>query len=452
MSEDRDRRATRRVPAALRPLRHRNFRLLWTGLAVSLVGSGLWLVALAWQVISLGGGPAQLSLVTALYGVGVLVFVLIGGVAADRLPQRLIMLASDMARAAALLTLGALSLTGTLEIWHLATGSLVLGAGEAFFIPSYTALLPRLLPEEELLAANGLEGILRPLAQQATGPALGGVAVAVLSPGVAILAGGLTYLVSATCLLVMNVRPAKGSSPPPSAPGAEGAASVFADLRESFRYVRETSWLWASILFALALVLLIMGPLEVLLPFAVRDNLGGGAVDYGLALAAFGVGGAAGASAISSGRLPRRYLTVMLLLWGIGALPFAIVGFASSLWVVCVVLFAVGAAFSAGLVIWGTLLQRRVPDGLRGRVSSLDFFVSLALMPVSMAIAGPAGAAFGLAAVFLGAGVTPVFLAAAAILIPRLDRDELSHPLDHPQAGEPTVTGPSGGKAAEGDG
>ena len=98
----------------------------------------------------------------------------------------------------------------------------------------------------------------------------------------------------------------------------------------------------------------------------------------------------------------------------------------------CAALFVVGATYSAAMVIWGTLLQRRVPDGLRGRVSSLDFFVSLALMPVSMAVAGPAGAAFGLAAVFLVAGIVPVLLAVAAILIPRLDRDELAHPLDHP--------------------
>jgi hypothetical protein len=85
------------------------------------------------------------------------------------------------------------------------------------------------------------------------------------------------------------------------------------------------------------------------------------------------------------------------------------------------------------MVIWGTLLQRRVPEGLRGRVSSLDFFVSLALMPVSMAIAGPAGAAFGITAVFVIAGIVPVFLALAALMVPRLDRDELAHPLDHPE-------------------
>lgn len=430
------------VPAALRPLRHRDFRLLWTGLAVSLIGSGLWLVALAWQVIELGGGPTELSLVTALYSVGLLAFVLVGGIAADRLPQRLVMLAADLVRAAILLVLGWLSLTGDLRIWHLAAGGLVVGAGEAFFIPSYTAILPHLLPESELLAANGLEGTLRPLAQQAIGPVLGGVAVAALSPGVAILTGGLTYLVSACCLLAMNVRPAKGPRT------ATGLASVFADLREGFGYVRRTSWLWATLLFALALVLFIVGPLEVLLPFAIRDNLGGGADEYGLALAAFGVGGAAGALAISSRRLPRRYLTVMILMWGLGSLPFAVVGVAEAFWVMFAALFVVGATYTAAMVIWGTLLQRRVPDGLRGRVSSLDFFVSLALMPVSMAIAGPAGAAFGLAAVFLVAGFVPVLLAAAAILVPRLDRDELAHPLDHPvqdhpAMGDSSASGPS---------
>ena len=430
------------VPAALRPLRHRDFRLLWTGLAVSLIGSGLWLVALAWQVIELGGGPTELSLVTALYSVGLLAFVLVGGIAADRLPQRLVMLAADLVRAAILLVLGWLSLTGDLRIWHLAAGGLVVGAGEAFFIPSYTAILPHLLPESELLAANGLEGTLRPLAQDATGPVLGGVAVAALSPGVAILTGGLTYLVSAGCLLAMNVRPAKGART------ATGLASVFADLREGFGYVRRTSWLWATLLFALALVLFIVGPLEVLLPFAIRDNLGGGADEYGLALAAFGVGGAAGALAISSRRLPRRYLTVMILMWGLGSLPFAVVGVAEAFWVMFAALFVVGATYTAAMVIWGTLLQRRVPDGLRGRVSSLDFFVSLALMPVSMAIAGPAGAAFGLAAVFLVAGFVPVLLAAAAILVPRLDRDELAHPLDHPvqdhpAMGDSSASGPS---------
>jgi hypothetical protein len=141
----------------------------------------------------------------------------------------------------------------------------------------------------------------------------------------------------------------------------------------------------------------------------------------------------------------------MLLLWGLGALLLTVLGLAGALWVMSVALFAVGGAISAATVIWGTLLQRRVPYGLRGRVSSLDFFVSLTLMPISMAVADPAGAAFGITAVFLVARSMPGFLAALAILLPRLDRDERAHPLDHPATDEPVpVRRMSGSRASRG--
>ena len=417
------------VPTAFRPLRHRDFRLLWTGLAISLVGSGLWLVALAWQVIELGGGPTELSLVTALFSVGLLAFVLIGGVAADRLSQRLVMLAADLIRAAVLLVLGLLSLSGDLRIWHLAAGGLLIGAGEAFFIPSYTALLPHLLPEDELLAANGLEGTLRPLAQQAAGPALGGIAVAALSPGVAILTGGLAYLVSAGCLLVMKVRPRK-------VPAAHGAPGVAVGL---LRFARRLP-LRAKDELAVGDALVRAGSR----PVHYRAPGGAAAFRHPRQPRGWGRGLRSGPGRLR-GRRGRRGARDLL---GTAAAPLshghdphvgprlpAVRRYrgGGALWVMCAALFVVGATYSAAMVIWGTLLQRRVPEGLRGRVSSLDFFVSLALMPVSMAIAGPAGAAFGITAVFIVAGIVPVFLAVAAIVIPRLDRDELAHPLDHPE-------------------
>jgi len=166
---------------AVQPLKHRDYRLLWTGLAVALLGSGLWLVALAWQVIELGGGPVQLSVVTTAYSIGLVVCVLFGGIAADRLSQRSVLVAADVVRGVVLLVVAGLALTELLEVWHLAGAAALVGAGEAFLIPAYTALVPKLLPADELLAANGLEGTLRPLAQQATGPALGGLAIAALS-------------------------------------------------------------------------------------------------------------------------------------------------------------------------------------------------------------------------------------------------------------------------------
>ena len=204
----------------------------------------------------------------------------------------------------------------------------------------------------------------------------------------------------------------------------------FIDLRDGFAYLLRTRWLFATLVFSIILVFLIMGPIEVLLPFAVKDQTGGGAGAFALALGAFGLGGAVGSLTVASLRLPRRYLTLMILAWGVGCVPLAVIGLTSWLWVMVVALFIVGVLFDGAQVVWGTLLQRRVPPSMLGRVSSLDFFVSLALMPISMAVAGPVGEAIGLAPAFLIAGLVPPFLAFATLALARLKDDELSHPLD----------------------
>ena len=414
------------APGALRPLRHREFRLLFGAVAVSLTGDGIWLVALAFQVIELGGGPVALSLVAGAFSVGLIAFVLVGGVTADRLPRRAVMITSDLVRAGALIITGTLAVTGSLELWQLGLAGFVLGAAEAFFLPSYTGLLPRLLPERDLLAANGLEGVVKPLAEFAAGPAIGALAVTLLSPGAAILIDAGTFLVSAAFLAAIGVR-AQADRVPAHGPGL-GAA--LADLREGAAYVRSTPWLWATLLFALVAVLALVGPIDVLTPFAVRERLDGGAAEYGVLLTAFGIGGAAGALGISWGRMPRRYLSIALLSWGIGALPIMALGLANSLWLMFTAMLIVGACSGIGEVIWGTLLQRRVPDELRGRISGLDWFVSLGFLPVSVIVAGPAAEAFGITAVFIAAGVIPAIAAPIALWAGRLRADELAHPLD----------------------
>jgi MFS family permease len=131
------------------------------------------------------------------------------------------------------------------------------------------------------------------------------------------------------------------------------------------------------------------------------------------------------------------------LLWGAGAAPFTLIGLTSQLWVMAVATFVVGFTGAVAMVIWGTLLQRRVPPHLLGRVSSLDFFVSLALMPVSMAVAGPAGELLGVPMTFVLAGLVPVFLAVAAIVGWRLPADEIAHPLDAPSVEEEADTLPA---------
>ncbi|WP_307807466.1 MFS transporter [Naasia sp. SYSU D00948] len=418
-------RSARPMPRALTPFRSGQYRMLAAALTLSLFGAGIWVVALVWQVIELGGGPSDLSVVATAMAVGMLATVLLAGALADRVPQKRLMLAVEITKAVAIGGAGALAVTGNLEIWHLAVVSLFYGVAEGIVYPAYSAWLPALLPAEDLLPANGVEGVLRPVVMQAAGPAAAGGIIAVAAPGPALIVIAAAQALAAVVLALMRETPVRREDMGAGNP----VVAVARDIAEGFRYMVRTRWLLVTLLFASLLVLAVMGPIEVLLPFAVRDQTGGGAGAFALVLAAFGIGGAVGSVVVASLPLARRYLTVMNLCWGAGCLPLAAIGFLDEVWVMAAVTFAVGFTFQAGTVIWGTLLQRRVPPALLGRVSSLDFFVSLALMPISMALAGPVGEEVGIPVAFLVAGVVPAVLAIAAVVGFGLLRDEIEHPL-----------------------
>ncbi|MCU1435550.1 MAG: transporter [Pseudarthrobacter sp.] len=425
---------------ALRPFAHREYRVLIAALAISIFGSGMWAVAMVYQVIHLGGGPLELSLVAAAGSVGLVAFVLAGGIAADRVPQRLLIIAVEGANLAVIAAISGLAMAGWLQLWHLAAGSFVLGVGAAFFFPAYSAILPRILPAQDLLAANGMEGTMRPILQQAAGPAVAGILVAALSPSHAVTGVAGCHLLAFIILNFLGrhalAAPSSGADDGDSHPTGSDTherparTSFFHDLREGVSYTIRTPWLLWTLLWACISVLFLIGPIEVLMPFVVRDQLGGDSRMFGFLLAVMGVGGAIGSLVTASLKLPRRYLTVMMVCWGAGSLPLAAVGILDSFWTVAAAMFIFGATGSVGMVIWGTLLQRRVPRHLLGRVSSLDFFVSLALMPVSMALAGPAAAVFPIWAIFLFAGGVCPVLAVIAMIAARMPQDELAHPLD----------------------
>ncbi|CAA9283111.1 MAG: Tetracycline resistance, MFS efflux pump _ unclassified, partial [uncultured Actinomycetospora sp.] len=212
--------------------------------------------------------------------------------------------------------------------------------------------------------------------------------------------------------------------------GGGPVTAVLRDLVEGYRYMVGTRWLLVTLVFASVMVLVVIGPLEVLVPFAIIERAGGGPGGHSLVLLAHGAGGAIASILVASLRLPRRYLTVMIAMWSAACVPMVVFGLALSLWPMIVASFVVGGLFSAPQVIWGTLLQRRVPPALLGRVTSLDFFVSLAFMPVSMSLAGPVGAVAGLTPVFLAAGLVPLVIGAVALVLGRLGPDEIAHPLD----------------------
>jgi MFS family permease len=414
---------------ALRPFAHREYRVLITALAISIFGSGMWAVAMVYGVIYLGGGPLELSLVAAAGSVGLVAFLLVGGIAADRLPQRLLIIAVEGTNLAVIAAVSGLAVAGLLQLWHLALGAFVLGVGAAFFFPAYSAILPRILPAEDLLAANGMEGTLRPILQQAAGPAVAGILVAALSPAYAVTGVAACHLTAFAILNLLHRQAGPGSADRAGGQADATAASLREDLREGVSYTLRTPWLLWTLLWACISVLFLIGPIEVLLPFVVRDQLGGDARMFGFLLAIMGAGGAAASLATASFPLPRRYLSVMMVSWGAGSLPVAAVGIMDSFWAVASALFIFGATGGVGMVIWGTLLQRRVPPHLLGRVSSLDFFVSLALMPFSMALAGPVAEVVPLWLIFLVAGTVCPAMSVVAMAAARMPADELAHPL-----------------------
>src|SRR5947208_14062748 len=190
----------------LAPLRHRDFRLLWGGMCVSLVGDGIFLVAMAWQVYALSNAPTALSTVGIAMTVPTIAFLLFGGVVSDRFDRRRVILASDVCRATAVALIAGLALTGSLALWHLWLLAAVYGTGTGFFAPAFDSLVPELLPADKLGQANSLDQFARPLALRLVGPALGGFLIAAGSSGVAFALDAASFLASAAAVLLMRPR------------------------------------------------------------------------------------------------------------------------------------------------------------------------------------------------------------------------------------------------------
>lgn len=411
----------------LSPFRTPAYRKLALALVLTTFTWGVWVVALVWEVIRIGGGASQLSLVSGANALGMLLPCLVAGVVADRIPQKTILVGVSAVYLAAIAVTAALSLSDLTQLWHLCAASLAFGLATSFYYPAYGAWLPALVPADDLLAVNGFEGMVRPTIGQALGPAVAGSVVAATASGWALLVAA-----TAAGLALLALLPVPSTAVRRDLSGHVGVhpvRSALHDIGEGFVYMWRTPWLLATLVYASLMILLMMGPFEVLVPFLIKDGLGGDAGDHALVLGAFGIGGAVGSLVVAARPMPRRYLTVMNLGWGLGCLPLALYGYLDDVWMMVALGFVVGALFSGPMVIWGTLLQRRVPPAMLGRVSSLDFFVSLLLMPVSMALAGPVAEAIGLRNTFLLAGLAPMVIAVVAIVWARLPEDELAHPL-----------------------
>ena len=394
------------LPPVRRPtvLGLRDFRLLWIGQTVSAIGDQIFPIAVALKVVHAGGSPGDLGVVLLGRALAMVLFLVVGGVYADRIARTRIMIGADLVRAVAVLGL-ALS-PAKVPVLLLAALTFVVGGGEAFFRPAYGAVLPSVVPADRLPQANAATSVSLKTSL-ILGPAIAGLLVATIGPGAALGVDAATFLVSMLTLLRV--------AEPPLAERAF-TQSPLRDALEGVAAVRARPWVMGVLVMATLHLMLAIAPMIVLEPFIARERLGGDGA-YATLIVTFAVGGLLGA--LASARLkPARPGLVGLL----GLLPhvglFLALAYSDSLAVVATWTFVCGLGLEPFAIWWISALQREIPQDLLARVTSLDWLVSIGLMPLGFALTGPAAAAFGRTAVLLVAAATILVTTLAVLAVP----------------------------------
>ncbi len=398
------------VVSQLRVLRHRDFRYLWLAQSASVIGDCIVIVAIALFVVELTGSATDLGLVLAAGSLPLVAFLLLGGVWADRLPRHRVMVATDLVRFTLHALLAALIFTGVVAIWELIVIEALFGTAKAFFRPAANGLLPQTVPEAEIQQANGLSSLSNNIGEFA-GPALATVLVLGLGAGYAFALDAATFLLSAT--LLVRVRPRRREI----ATDVDTPIGVRAELREGFREVRSRDWVWATLASFCAALFTGLAPWFVLGPLVARAQYGEIGV-YGYVSAVLGVGTIAG-SLLGIGwrpRFPMRSAMLAILLWPLAAVLYAA---GVTLALVLPAMLIGGAGIALFDVWWLTALSERIPPDKLSRVSSYDWMVSLALLPLGYVLAGPLAHALGSVDVLLGGSA----LAAVALALGLLPRE-----------------------------
>ncbi|MGH2694020.1 MAG: MFS transporter, partial [Actinomycetota bacterium] len=274
----------------------------------------------------------------------------------------------------------------------------VYGAGEALFMPAFSAIVPDVVSRDLLIEANSLENLVRPIAIRIVGPAIGGVTVSAWGPGEAFVIDAATFAVSGVAVLLMVPHPVESK-------GKATLSTAVAEIAEGFRFIRSRTWLWAGLAATAIGLLAFSGPWQVLVPFVVRNQMGGDAGDFALVLGAAGAGAIVASTVVGSRSIPRGPIVYIFGTWSIGTLLLAAMAPASSVWQAATVAFFILGLVTAGQIVWSTLQQTLVPRELLGRVASVDWFVSTSLIPVSFIVVGPLAEGVGADVALVGAGV-----------------------------------------------
>ena len=369
----------------LAALRYGSFPWLFGAQVASAFGNFAFTVSVAALLVEHGAGAGTIGTVLAVQAFGLVLFAVPAGVVADRVPRRLVCVAADLARMGAVATIAVIG--GGASTGAIAALAFVVGMGEALFEPAFRGLMPRVLPDDRLQAGNALAALSSQLALF-LGPAISGIVIATAGARPALAISAVIFALSWVAMLRVHERiaePPTGEHP--------GEATVLGEAAEGFRALWDRPWIAIVVGTAMIHVLVLIAPFEVLAPLTAENEYGDVAI-YGWMLAALGAGAVLGAVVASRIR-PRLPGVVGLLL----LIPFCVlmvtIALVPPVPVLLAVIFLAGMGEATFEVLWTTAVQRDVPDHLLSRVISIDFLGSLALLPIGLALVGPAVDAFG---------------------------------------------------------
>ncbi|MFD7551376.1 MFS transporter [Streptomyces sp. NPDC059816] len=401
----------------------RNYVLLTAATVITNLGSHGALIASAFAVMELGGDSGDVGLVAAARAVPLVVFLLIGGAVADRLPRHRVMVAANTLNCVSQAVFAVLVLTGEATLWQMMLLSALGGAGQAFFSPASEGMLMSSVTGEQASRAFALYRMAMHGAGIG-GAALGGAMVAAMGPGWVLAIDAAAFALAGALRAFLDVR---------HIPARKPGEGLLADLRDGWHEVISRPWLW-SIVAQFSIVVAVIGVSEAVYgPMVARDELGG-AAPWGLALGAFGVGTVAGALLMVRWK-PRRLLFVGTLCIFPQALPAAALAVPTPLVVLVAVMFVSGIAIEVFGVSWITALHQEIPEEKFSRVSAYDWLGSLGLVPVFTALAGPAENTIGRSTALWGCAVLVVVVTAAVLFVPEVRQLARRDPTTAPEPG-----------------
>jgi MFS family permease len=391
-------------------LRHVQFRRFFVGQSLSALGDRMPQVALSFAILDRGDSATAVGIVLGASTLSMIVFLLFGGVIADRFDRRRVMLACDGVRFVSQLVVAALLLGGRWTVWELVALQSIWGAAAAIFSPASTGLVPELVDEATLHGANSLQSVARSLSV-VIGPALAGGLVATFSPGAAMAVDAASFAASSASLALVRLPARKPTG---------ASRSMTRELVEGWRAFREHTWVWVVVAQFGLWSMLCYAPTIVLGAVVSKQRLGGAAA-WGTVLAAFGVGSLAGAVVALRGTGRRPLLMGEVLMLGFALMPLGLV-LPVSLPVVCLFAALGGIGFEFFGIVWTTALQRHIHPDLISRVSSYDWIGSIALLPIGYVGVGFVSDVIGARATLTCSTVAVVVLGCVALSVPQVRR------------------------------